>query len=126
MIRRPPRSTRTDTLLPYTTLFRSHGTEVESRLVLDHLDKRRPRPKHHLVIVGRRPMPVRCGHPAVSHVRIDDVGDEIRVAIETQAVEDLLDVDRIDHEYAKPRHARTEERRVGNEGGSTGSSRWRP
>src|SRR3546814_8988475 len=25
MIRRPPRSTRTDTLLPYTTLFRSHG-----------------------------------------------------------------------------------------------------
>src|SRR3546814_16465989 len=25
MIRRPPRSTRTDTLLPYTTLFRSQG-----------------------------------------------------------------------------------------------------
>src|SRR3546814_14846347 len=25
MIRRPPRSTRTDTLLPYTTLFRSCG-----------------------------------------------------------------------------------------------------
>src|SRR3546814_20462752 len=25
MIRRPPRSTRTDTLLPYTTLFRSLG-----------------------------------------------------------------------------------------------------
>src|SRR3546814_18540094 len=25
MIRRPPRSTRTDTLLPYTTLFRSEG-----------------------------------------------------------------------------------------------------
>src|SRR3546814_10407429 len=25
MIRRPPRSTRTDTLFPYTTLFRSHG-----------------------------------------------------------------------------------------------------
>src|SRR3546814_14921341 len=24
MIRRPPRSTRTDTLVPYTTLFRSH------------------------------------------------------------------------------------------------------
>src|SRR3546814_10593666 len=31
MIRRQPRSTRTDTLFPYTTLFRSH-------LVLDHLD----------------------------------------------------------------------------------------
>src|SRR3546814_2825966 len=26
MIRRPPRSTRTDTLFPYTTLFRSIGT----------------------------------------------------------------------------------------------------
>src|SRR3546814_15651094 len=25
MIRRPPRSTRTDTLFPYTTLFRSEG-----------------------------------------------------------------------------------------------------
>src|SRR3546814_10415701 len=27
MIRRPPRSTRTDTLLPYTTRFRSHAGE---------------------------------------------------------------------------------------------------
>src|SRR3546814_9203375 len=27
MIRRPPRSTRTDTLFPYTTLFRSSGVE---------------------------------------------------------------------------------------------------
>src|SRR3546814_17724209 len=27
MIRRPPRSTRTDTLFPYTTLFRSHSIE---------------------------------------------------------------------------------------------------
>src|SRR3546814_9043912 len=30
MIRRPPRSTRTDTLFPYTTLFRS-GVEAELR-----------------------------------------------------------------------------------------------
>src|SRR3546814_6874744 len=28
MIRRPPRSTRTDTLFPYTTLFRSDGLAV--------------------------------------------------------------------------------------------------
>src|SRR3546814_10995735 len=27
MIRRPPRSTRTDTLFPYTTLFRSHAID---------------------------------------------------------------------------------------------------
>src|SRR3546814_3396947 len=30
MIRRPPRSTRTDTLFPYTTLFRSGGALVSS------------------------------------------------------------------------------------------------
>src|SRR3546814_15873641 len=29
MIRRPPRSTRTDTLFPYTTLFRSTGRMIE-------------------------------------------------------------------------------------------------
>src|SRR3546814_15757277 len=34
MIRRPPRSTRTDTLFPYTTLFRSPADQpVEHRLV---------------------------------------------------------------------------------------------
>src|SRR3546814_937401 len=32
MIRRPPRSTRTDTLLPYTTLFRSHPRTERPRL----------------------------------------------------------------------------------------------
>src|SRR3546814_3860820 len=31
MIRRPPRSTRTDTLFPYTTLFRSHRTGCSYR-----------------------------------------------------------------------------------------------
>src|SRR3546814_20797774 len=31
MIRRPPRSTRTDTLFPYTTLFRSGDRQVDIR-----------------------------------------------------------------------------------------------
>src|SRR3546814_16683606 len=31
MIRRPPRSTRTDTLFPYTTLFRSHRGSLADR-----------------------------------------------------------------------------------------------
>src|SRR3546814_7703393 len=35
MIRRPPRSTRTDTLFPYTTLFRSHSTCAWSSFFLD-------------------------------------------------------------------------------------------
>src|SRR3546814_15125148 len=37
MIRRPPRSTRTDTLFPYTTLFRSHpGVIIAPAITLDH------------------------------------------------------------------------------------------
>src|SRR3546814_15586172 len=42
MIRRPPRSTRTDTLFPYTTLFRSppewhHGDRPRSSTFLRHI-----------------------------------------------------------------------------------------
>src|SRR3546814_7990479 len=37
MIRRPPRSTRTDTLFPYTTLFRSHRARVAlGRVDVEH------------------------------------------------------------------------------------------
>src|SRR3546814_10018639 len=35
MIRRPPRSTRTDTLFPYTTLVRSHGQPPRQWAELD-------------------------------------------------------------------------------------------
>src|SRR3546814_15649235 len=39
MIRRPPRSTRTDTLFPYTTLFRSLASFFQGAcLSLSHLD----------------------------------------------------------------------------------------
>src|SRR3546814_6158888 len=38
MIRRPPRSTRTYTLFPYTTLFRSRGETVGARLARRHAD----------------------------------------------------------------------------------------
>src|SRR3546814_2423210 len=37
MIRRPPRSTRTDTLFPYTTLFRSLLVAQEQRQVVPHV-----------------------------------------------------------------------------------------
>src|SRR3546814_970104 len=36
MIRRPPRSTRTDTLFPYTTLFRSRLVAAQRDLELPH------------------------------------------------------------------------------------------
>src|SRR3546814_5603778 len=46
MIRRPPRSTRTDTRFPYTTLFRSQVVaariRVGDRLAVVHLFRRQP------------------------------------------------------------------------------------
>src|SRR3546814_13093783 len=36
MVRRPPRSTRTDTLFPYTTLFRSKSSLLNILGCLDH------------------------------------------------------------------------------------------
>src|SRR3546814_20478685 len=46
MIRRPPRSTRTDTLFPYTTLFRTQGRDrlVQRRYSGSLHDHRSPRP----------------------------------------------------------------------------------
>src|SRR3546814_6735058 len=53
MIRRPPRSTRTDTLFPYTTLFRSRHQRLgiahlaragERRIFLEEGGRRRRRP----------------------------------------------------------------------------------
>src|SRR3546814_8715782 len=48
MIRRPPRSTRTDTLFPYTTLFRSDDD------VLERLLARQQRRKHDAVVIHPR------------------------------------------------------------------------
>src|SRR3546814_15193018 len=63
MIRRPPRSTRTDTLFPYTTLFRSLRFEPQRR------------PLRVLVIVQRLPFAQRarecggCPYPGGSWLR---------------------------------------------------------
>src|SRR3546814_11931984 len=42
MIRRPPRSTRTDTLFPYTTLFRSSRSERSPRRVPPRRHRQEP------------------------------------------------------------------------------------
>src|SRR3546814_1752681 len=42
MRRRPPRSTRTDTLLPYTTLFRSRGSGGKRTMSASGRDRRQP------------------------------------------------------------------------------------
>src|SRR3546814_14157828 len=53
MIRRPPRSTRTDTLFPYTTLFRSRPA-IDRRLAHVEIGRRRAmrivRPDRMLVV----------------------------------------------------------------------------
>src|SRR3546814_4821451 len=40
MIRRPPRSTRTDTLFPYTTLFRSNYDKIDVVFIRHHTSAR--------------------------------------------------------------------------------------
>src|SRR3546814_154972 len=74
MIRRPPRSTRTDTLFPYTTLFRSPGCCPAVELALA------PRRIHRLYEtgVGRGDIAVaeiivdrRRGQSALDHQRLD-------------------------------------------------------
>src|SRR3546814_5002185 len=64
MIRRPPRSTRTDTLFPYTTLFRSHAHDCRQYALRRRLHpapagrwRFRPSTRDHLV---RTPVPGRC------------------------------------------------------------------
>src|SRR3546814_1025855 len=56
MRRRPPRSTRTDTLFPYTTLFRSDRRQrVESGIMLDigHRRRRIGYEEHAVVVLHR-------------------------------------------------------------------------
>src|SRR3546814_19996534 len=75
MIRRPPRSTRTDTLFPYTTLFRSDARPDRQR------DRRR-RAAFHLLLDRRDLWHARCrgrrgGYPPAAdqplwHVEADD------------------------------------------------------
>src|SRR3546814_19613829 len=59
MIRRPPRSTRTDTLFPYTTLFRSAGGRGEGRARNDR--RRRDRPPRRRADADRLSDAARCG-----------------------------------------------------------------
>src|SRR3546814_12745363 len=99
MIRRPPRSTRTDTLFPYTTLFRSldrvrdlFGRCRPERSKLDRNDQ---------VIAHQQGSEV---DPRPGWRRIDDA--EVKIRIEGRK--------------------RSEERRVGKECVSTCRSRWSP
>src|SRR3546814_16159085 len=75
MIRRPPRSTRTDTLFPYTTLFRSMSTPngtTSNAMVLEDL-------AHvawavNMGCLGFHPWPCRADDPGTT--------DELRIALD--------------------------------------------
>src|SRR3546814_19600058 len=67
----PPRATRTDTLFPYTTLFRSELRRAERPHVLDPLDRGRP-------LIGRKAL-VAIDGEALLHRKLEPVaaGDAI-------------------------------------------------
>src|SRR3546814_12451395 len=101
MIRRPPRSTRTDTLFPYTTLFRSLTAQYSPAIRINAVS-----PGAVATELSAHTAELNPGRdvnwPERSHV---PVGTPEAIA------------------YA---HLRSEERRVGKECVSTCRSRWSP
>src|SRR3546814_3459076 len=73
MIRRPPRSTRTDTLFPYTTLFRSQRHLVDDGVLAGDLDR-------HRIDIGRNGAAAECApggkgeHPRAG-AKVKDVAE---------------------------------------------------
>src|SRR3546814_5264999 len=74
MIRRPPRSTRTDTLFPYTTLFRS----AHARGPGPHKVRRNPRPRNGLIRgpPKRANRPGNCSSRLPGHARASPRSEE--------------------------------------------------
>src|SRR3546814_18923088 len=107
MIRRPPRSTRTDTLFPYTTLFRS-DVAVIGRV--------EPAAKN---VLKRLLVPVK---PAADHAGL---GAEQRFHHAADRAEKAAK-DRYFRQQATAGQDRSEERRVGKECVSTCRTRWSP
>src|SRR3546814_5761757 len=68
MIRPPPTSTRTDTLFPYTTLFRSQRLAAVHRLA------------QHVEDAAQRRLTDRCGDRAAGVGRLHPAGDAVGAA----------------------------------------------
>src|SRR3546814_19743721 len=119
MIRRPPRSTRTDTLFPYTTLFRSVSEEeLEAKLKEDKMERQLitgiAHDKNEAKITLTR-VPDRPG--AVAHI----FGPLADAAINVDMI-----IQNVGRDKGETDVTRSEERRVGKECVSTCSSRWSP
>src|SRR3546814_10960896 len=113
MILRPPRSTRTDTLFPYTTLFRSTGAAGARRAE-----------------TGRR---VRTALSESGKCGASGMIDDLERAIEAMlfASDEPLDARQVagrlgDEMTPGQVKARSEERRVGQECVNTCRTRWSP
>src|SRR3546814_16362000 len=124
MIRRPPRSTRTDTLFPYTTLFRSagysrSGHQPPSMTDTTHIDTPAPTFSDFGL------------HPSVLQA-VTETGYTTPTPIQAQAMPMVMDgrdvMGRRKPERAKQRllRCRSEERRGGKECVSTCRFRWSP
>src|SRR3546814_6769607 len=83
MIRRPPRSTRTDTLFPYTTLFRSSTKpKSDEQIIFNHCINRHAACNSHSAgQVAGRPLPAghekESGHPR-HHPRSEEHTSELQ------------------------------------------------
>src|SRR3546814_20132053 len=106
MIRRPPRSTRTDTLFPYTTLFRSPLPLA----ILPHRDVERSVATHRHAAIHADDIMLR--YAEISSDFLDVFGTQIAILERFEIVLHPAQVER------------SEERRVGKECVSTCRSRW--
>src|SRR3546814_7568701 len=75
MIRRPPRSTRTDTLFPYTTLLRSAGARFQVVFDAPGASQRRDRRNHH-----GRASPVSNGQEGRSEEHTSELQSLMRIS----------------------------------------------
>src|SRR3546814_3590481 len=90
MIRRPPRSTRTDTLFPYTTLFRSRPLQGGARRLQRHPAEGARRPFRRSL---RRAAPCACPHRSVglcARRATDARGDHQRSEEHTSELQSLM------------------------------------
>src|SRR3546814_12547205 len=115
MLRRPPSSTRTDTLFPYTTLFRSAWPDQLAENALDVAKRVAP------VIVG--PIAAAVVQRALDDETAPDLETVMRAETPVQGRKAVCDAAQIDVAAVLPR---SEERRVGKECVSTCRSRWSP
>src|SRR3546814_14569419 len=111
MLRRPPRSTRTDTLFPYTTLFRSIDDATAQAFAT--LVQRR---------VAGEPVAYLLGTRGFWRFDLAVTADTLIPRPETELLVELA-LQRLP-EQSQARAARSEERRVGKECVSTCRSRW--